>query len=304
MKCVAIAVTVLLIHGQGFAAPVKRRDPGRIGRRGVGNGVNFYSRAREIETGRDLARDVERGARIIEDPVVSEYVSRIGQNLVNNSDARYCFTIKVVRSEEINAFALPGGFLFINSGLIRAADNEAELASAMAHEIAHVAARHYTRQATWEQIVSYASIPLVFIGGLPGYAIQQGAAIATPLAFRKLSRDAEAEADMLGVQYLYKTGYDPSAFVDFFERMARQEKSKPGTIAGMLAVHPALVSRIRAVQKQIQTDLGPQPQYLIQTSEFMLVKERLIAIENGKRVPWKCARPSTPDERPVLRRRD
>ena len=160
------------------------------------------------------------------------------------------------------------------------------------------------RQASWEQIINFASIPLVFIGGWPGFAIQQGAAIATPLAFRKLSRDAEAEADMLGIQYLYKTGYDPSAFVDFFEKMARQEKSKPGKIAGMLAVHPALLSRIRAVQKQIQKDLNPQPLYLIQTSEFTLVKERLISIENGKRVPWKCARPSTPDERPVLRRRD
>jgi predicted Zn-dependent protease len=304
MKGVAIAVTVLMIHGQGLAAPIKRRDPDQIGRRSVGGGVNLYSRKSEIAMGRDLAHDVERRVRVIEDPVVSEYVSRIGQNLVNNSDARYSFIIKVIRSDEINAFALPGGFLFINSGLIRAADNEAELASAMAHEIAHVAARHYTRQASWEQIISFASIPLVFIGGWPGVAIQQGAAIATPLAFKKLSRDAEAEADMLGIQYLYKTGYDPAAFVDFFERMTQQEKSKPGVIVGMLAVHPALLSRIRAVQKQIQRDLSPQPQYLIQTSEFQLVKERLIAIENGKRVPSKNTRPSSSDERPVLRRHD
>jgi predicted Zn-dependent protease len=246
---------------------------------------------------------VERGARLIEDPIVSEYVNRIGQNLVRHSDARYSFVIKVVRSEEVNAMALPGGFLFINSGLVRAAGTEAELAAAMAHEIAHVAARHYTRHASWEQILSYASIPLVFIGGWPGFVIQQGAAAGEPLALRKLSRDAENEADRLGIQYAYQTGYDPVALVDFLERIPREQNGQHGPFARMLASHPPLRSRIRGAQKQIQKNLSPQPQYLVQTSEFQLVKARLTSIENGIRVPWQPAyQPVAADQRPVLRR--
>ena len=189
---------------------------------------------------------------MLEDPVVSEYVNRIGQTLVRNSDAKASFTIKVLRSAEVNAVAFPGGFVYVNSALIRTADNEAELAGALAHEIAHVAARHYTRQASREQIINFAMIPLVFIGGLPGIAIRESAELAKPLAFKKLSRNAEAEADMLGIQYLYKAGYDPTALVDFFEKISAQEKSKPGVFGRMLLSHPALGSRIRSIQKQIQ----------------------------------------------------
>jgi predicted Zn-dependent protease len=309
MKRVAILLTVLMIHNPAWSAPNKQRDPEQIGQREVGKGVNLYSREREFSLGREQALDLEREERVLEDPVVSEYVNRIGQTLVRNSDATVCFTIKVLRSAEVNAVAFPGGFVYINSALIRTADNEAELAGALAHEIAHVAARHYTRQASREQILNFAMIPLVFIGGLPGIAIREGAELAKPLAFKKLSRNAEAEADMLGIQYLYKAGYDPTALVDFFEKISAQEKSKPGMFGRMLLSHPALGSRIRSIQKQIQADLNPRPQYLIQTSEFQLVKERLIAIENGNRVPWRYLSPATQanpasrsDERPVLRR--
>src|SRR5258705_3778339 len=310
MKPLAIFLTVLMMSSPGFAAPKKQRDPEQIGRRQIGKGLNLYSQEREIALGKEQSLDLEREARVLEDPVVSEYVNRIGQNLVRNSDAKVSFTIKVIRSTEVNAVAFPGGFLYIHSALIHAADNEAELASALAHEIAHVAARHYTRQATREQIIKLATIPLIFLGGWPGIAIEEGAAIARPLTFRKLSRDAEAEADMLGIQYLYKAGYDPAALVDFFERLSLREKHRPGVFARMLSDHPALGSRIRSVQKQIDKELAPRPQYVIQTSEFQLVKERLTSIENGNRDPWQYLRaPSlsvtdptgASDERPRLR---
>lgn len=304
MRCLAVLFAILL------AAPCsggdrKERDPDQIGRRKVGGGVNFYSRAHELELGRDLARDVEREAQMIDDPVVSEYVNRIGQNLVNNSDAQFSVTIKVIRSADVNAFALPGGFVYVNSALIRTAATEAELAGALAHEIAHVAARHYTREESLRDIFSLASIPLIFVGGLPAFAIQRGLEIAGPLASRKFSRAAEGQADLLGVQYLYSAGYDPLALIDFLERVSLNEKSNPGVFTAMLSVHPAIPSRIRALQKEIDRDLRPREQYLFQTSEFVKIQERLTAIEGGNYVRWRFPRSPVDgsDTRPVLKRR-
>src|SRR2546423_2405614 len=197
----------------------KKKDPDEIGNRDVGKGINFYSLEKEIGLGKQLAQEVERQAKIIDDPIVAEYVNRVGQNLVRNSDAKVPFTIKVLDSEEVNAFALPGGFFFVNSGLMLKAESEAELAGVMAHEIAHVAARHGTKQATKGEIINLASIPLIFMGGWAGYAIRQGASVAIPLGFLHFSQSLEAEADYLGLQYLYKSGYDPNAFVDFFEKI-------------------------------------------------------------------------------------
>src|ERR1700693_1609127 len=132
-----------------------------------------------------MAQEVERQARIVNDPTISEYVNRIGQNLVRNSDAKVPFTIKVIDSEEINAFALPGGFFFVNTGILLNADNEAEMAGVMAHEIGHVAARHATRQVTRGEIAQIVGsiVPLVAVGGLAGYGIYQVMGVSVPLGF-------------------------------------------------------------------------------------------------------------------------
>src|SRR6266851_2028153 len=257
MLLALLAAAIMLASG-AFAADKKtnkKKDPDEIGNREVGKGVNFYSLEKEIGLGKQLAQEVERQAKIVDDPVIAEYVNRVGQNLVRNSDAKVPFTIKVLDSEEVNAFALPGGFFFVNSGLILKADNEAELAGVMAHEIAHVAARHGTRQATRGTIVNYASIPLIFVGGWAGYAIRQGAGLAIPLGFLTFSRGFESEADMLGLEYMYKTGYDPTSFVDFFEKIQTLEKKKPGTMAKVFSNHPMTDDRIKAAQKNISTIL-------------------------------------------------
>jgi predicted Zn-dependent protease len=305
----------------------KKKDPDEIGNRDVGRGVNFYSLEKEIALGKQLAQEVERQAKIVDDPIIAEYVNRVGQNLVRNSDAKVPFTIKVIDAEEVNAFALPGGFFFVNSGLILKADSESELAGVMAHEIAHVAARHGTRQATRGTIINYASIPLIFMGGWTGYAIRQGAGLAIPLGFLNFSRGFEREADLLGLQYLYKAGYDPAAFVDFFEKIQSMEKKKPGTISKVFATHPMTDDRITEAQKNIQEILEAKPEYVVNTSEFNDVKARLMAMHNRRkpeddkdsnrprlrRTPGTGTDPvgddekkdkGDEDERPTLKRRD
>ena len=259
-------------------------DVTQIGHRNVGNGLNFYSIEREIALGHDLATQVEESTRLVTDPAITEFVNRIGQNLVRNSDSRVPFTIKVIDSGEVNAFALPGGFFYVDSGLILAADTEAELAAVMAHEIAHVAARHATKNMTKQQIWNMASIPLMFIGGPAAYAIAEVASIAVPLGFLKFSRDAEREADMLGLQYDYAAGYDPQAFVQFFERLKAEEKQKHSKIAKMFATHPMTADRITAAQDEIRVYFPDRDSYVVDTSDFEAMKARLIALQGGTRL--------------------
>jgi predicted Zn-dependent protease len=267
-----------------------KQDVSAIGNRGVGKGLNFYSIEHEIALGKQLATEVDRQAKFVSDPVVNEYVNRVAQNLVRNSDAQVPFTIKVIDSDVVNAFALPGGFFYVNSGLILHADEEAELAGVMSHEIAHVCARHGTKQATKGEIIQLASIPaMIFIPySWAGYAIYQGMNFAIPMSFLKFSRDAEREADYLGLQYMYKAGYDPNAFVSFFEKVQAQEKKQPGTIPKAFSTHPPTPDRIEAAQKEISTILPARDEYIVSTSEFDLVKRRLqmlqmnLKVGNGK----------------------
>ncbi len=274
-----------------------KKDPDDIGDRNVSGKVNFYSLEKEIALGKQLAQQVERGSKVINDPVVAEYVNRIGQNLVRNSDAKVPFTIKVLEDPTVNAFALPGGFFFVQSGLILKADTEAELAGVMAHEIAHVAARHGTRQATRGEIAQLATIPLIFMGGAAAYGIYEASGLLVPLSFLKFSRNFEAEADYLGVQYMYKTGYDPTAFVDFFEKIQTLEKRKPGTLGKMFSTHPPTDDRIKKSQEEISA-LKPRPEYVVTTSEFNDVKGRLAMLENQRRPDKTSADPN----KPTLRR--
>jgi|SRR5579872_4012767 len=258
-------------------------------------GVNFYTLDRELAMGREMAAEVERESRLLDDPVVTEYVNRLGQNLARNSDAALPFTIKVIDSDEINAFALPGGFLFVNTGLLLRAQDEAELAGVMAHEIAHVAARHGTRQASRAEIANYATIPLIFLGGWVGYAIRQAASLAVPMGFLEFSRGFEMQADHLGLEYMNRAGYDPLAFVDFFERVETMEKRRPGFVARAFSTHPMSPARIRAAQKEIQNELAAHPEYVLDTSEFHDVKSRLAMLQNRRGI-------ELPGDMPVLKK--
>jgi len=304
-----------------------KEDVEAIGNRSVGKGVNFYSLEHEIALGKGLAQEVERTSKMIDDPVVTEYVNRVGQNLVRNSDAQVPFTIKVIDSDEVNAFALPGGFFYVNSGLILRAQEESELAGVMAHEISHVTARHGTKQATKGEIMQLATIPLILLGpgGWAGYGIYEALQLAIPLSYLKFSRDAEREADFLGIQYMYKAGYDPNSYVTFFERIQADEKRRPGTIPKIFSTHPPTPERISDAQKEIARILPEKDEYIVTTSEFDSVKARLRNVmfarkvqDNGPGKPTLRTKTeqtdkqkqgqttdpsSTDDDRPTLKRR-
>jgi beta-barrel assembly-enhancing protease len=254
-----------------------------IGGRGLGN---WYSTDWEIRTGKQYSMEIEKSAHMVTDPVVVEYVNRVGQNIVKNSDCKVPFTIKVIDSDEINAMALPGGFFYVNSGLIMAADEEAELAGVMAHETAHVCAHHAARQMTKMNYAQIGSIPLIIFtqGSWTGYGIYEAAQLAVPISFLQFSRMDEAEADWLGVQYMYKSGYDPQAFVQFFEKLDSLEKHKPGTLAKVFADHPQTPDRIMHSEEEIATILPARPDYVVTTSEFDDVKARLARIENKRKI--------------------
>jgi predicted Zn-dependent protease len=301
-----------------------KEDVDAIGNRNVSGHVNFFSLEKEIALGKQLAQEVERSSKLIDDPVVTEYVNRVGQNLVRNSDAKVPFTIKVIDSDEVNAFALPGGFFYVNSGLVLRAQEESELAGVMAHEISHVTARHGTRQATKGELMQLASIPaMIFIPySMAGYAMYQGLNLAIPLTFLKFSRDAEREADFLGIQYMYKAGYDPNSYVTFFERIQADDKRRPGTIPKVFSTHPPTPERIENTQKEIARILPARQEYIVTTSEFDQVKARLRNImfsrkatnakdkptlrtktEQSKKQPTGNDPNSTGDDRPTLKRR-
>lgn len=263
-----------------------KEDVNDIGNRNLGKGINFYSLEREIALGKQLAQEVERSSKMIDDPVVTEYVNRVGQNLVRNSDAKVPFTIKVIDSDEVNAFALPGGFFYVNSGLILRAQEESELAGVMAHEISHVVLRHGTKNATKGEIMQLATIPLMLLGpgGWAGYGIYEAAQLAIPVTYLKFSRDAERQADYFGLQYMYHAGYDPNSYVTFFERIQADEKRRPGTIPKVFSTHPPTPERIELAQKEIADILPARPEYIVTTSEFDSVKARLRNIMFARKV--------------------
>jgi len=281
--------------------PGSEKDVNSIGNRGVGKGVNFFSLEKEMAIGKNFAQEIERTSKLINDPVVTEYVNRVGQNLVRNSDAKVPFTIKVIDSDEINAFALPGGFFYVNSGLILHADEEAEMAGVMGHEIAHVAARHWAKNQTKGEIAQFATIPLILLGpgGWAGYGLYEGLNIGMPLTFLKFTRDEEREADYLGLQYMYKAGYDPNAFISFFEKVEAEERRHPGTIPKIFSDHPPTPDRVVKAQEEVSTILPTRDEYLVTTSEFDIVKARLYRIENRNKLDNKKAN----TEKPTLRQK-
>lgn len=292
-----------------------------IGGRGMGN---WYSTDWEIRNGKQYSMEIEKSAHMVTDPVINEYVNRVGQNIVKNSDCKVPFTIKIIDSDEINAMALPGGFFYVNSGLIMAADEEAELAGVMAHEIAHVCAHHAARQMTRMNYMQIGSVPLIIFaqGSWTGYGIYEASQLAIPVTFLQFSRNFEGEADWLGLQYMYKAGYDPQAFIQFFEKLDALEKHKPGTLAKVFSDHPQTPDRIARSEEEIATIMPPRPDYMVTTSEFDDVKARLARIENKRklndkdkgnkptlrRVGGSNNDPNNPnssgDDRPTLSRRD
>ncbi len=304
----AAACIAIVTAGSVWTADKKKDDPSQIGSRDVSKGVNFYSPEKERALGRQLAQEVRRQAKVLDDPLITEYVNRVGQNLVRNSDAKVPFSFEVIDGAEVNAFALPGGYVFVYTGLIKMADEEDEFAGALAHEIAHVAARHMTRNATKGQLAQIGTIPLsIALGGWGGYAARQASGVAIPMTLLSFGRKDEAEADYLGVQYMYAAGYDPNGAISIFEKLEALQRKQPGAISRLFATHPMDSDRIAKTQAEIERILPSRPDYVVTTSEYTRIRERLMAQESGRKITPKNDRPvlkigPPPDERPTIRR--
>jgi beta-barrel assembly-enhancing protease len=299
-RAVLLAFFVRLgLQGQDSKPLEPKKDPEQIGTRDVSKGINFYSIEKEMALGKGMAQQVERTAKLLDDKQITEYVNRLGQNLGRHSDTKIPLTIKVIDSSEPNAVTLPGGYIFVNTGLIRTADTEAELAAAMAHEIAHVAARHGTRQATQSEVTQLATIPLIFMTGVGGLCFRGAATLALPMGNLAISRSNESEADMLGLQYLYKSGYDPLGMVDIFEKILSFDVRKRGKVfSAWVSDHPESSDRLSNVQKNIQALLKERPEYVVNTSEFDNVKAHLAGLD------WNPKPEIAPaPERPTLMRK-
>lgn len=309
MRIAALAlllVAVLPLPAQNQGKGGARKNPAEIGTRKVSGTVNFYSIAQEIALGKQLALEIGKQARLVDDPIVSEYINRLGQNLARNSDVAFPVSFSLIESDEINAFTLPGGFIFVNTGLLKLSGNEAELASAMAHELGHAAARHATRQVSRNQILNVASLPLAVAGGWSGIAARQAANAITPMAFFKFSREFETEADLLGLQYLWKTGYDPAASIDLFESVESTERRQPGSVSKLFLSHPLTADRIEKTQKNIDELLPTRSEYIVNTSEYEAIRSRVngltAAISPGRK-PAAGGAGDSDTERPMLRRK-
>jgi predicted Zn-dependent protease len=289
-RATALFLTTLVVCAAAWAGDNKKKDPGEIGDRNVSKGLNFYSVEQELALGKQLALEVQRQAKIVDDPILSEYINRLGQNLVRNSDVTFPVSFQLIEADEINAFTLPGGYVFINSALVELSANEAELASALAHEVGHVAARHATRQASRDRLMSLGTLPLAVLGGPLAHL---GTNAMMPLASMKFSREFEGEADLLGIQYLWKAGYDPNASVDLFEALASTEKRQPGSVAKLFRAHPLTPERIERTQKNIDKLLPARPQYVLNTSEYEDMRARLETL---------AKKPEEDTKTPTLRR--
>lgn len=306
LKVAASVLVVLMLLPAPAWAGRRHGDVENIGNRDINGRVawifpNFVSLEKEIQIGQQYAQYFEQTARLVEDPVVSEYVDRLGQSLVKHSDAKVPFVIKVLDTDEVNAFALPGGYFYVNKGLILEADNEAELAGVMAHEIAHVAARHATERMTKSQLLQFAALPALFVGGYwTQMAMYNGLGMGLSLAVLGITRKSEEEADQLGTQYLWNTGYDPNGFITFFEKLQAREKEKPGKFASFFRTHPPVEDRIVKVQEEIGY-LPEKDEYIVSTSEFDRVKARLIALDNKLATPGSGSGGGA--KRPTLKRK-
>jgi len=263
-------------------------DPNMIGKRNINKGIwsggilGARGTESEVRLGRQIAAQVDREAKFIDDPIITEYVNRVGQNIVLHSDAKIPFTIKVIDSDEVNAFALPGGFFYVNKGLVLAADNEAELAGVMAHEIAHVAARHAMENDAKRRAINIGLLAGILLGGpIVSNVLYNAGGLIDGLSFLKFTRGAEEEADKLGVQYMWAAGYDPNAMATMFEKLEAKNKKKPGTIAKLFATHPAPPDR-RASAISLAARFPERDEYVISSSEFQRVKNRLLRLSNAR----------------------
>jgi predicted Zn-dependent protease len=279
-----LAFAVCSSGGGAFASPRPQdkrsksdADINAIGHRRIVHDANFYSPEREKELGKALSQAVERSSKLLNDPIVAEYIERVAQNVANNSDAHIPVTVRVIDSDVVNAFTLPGGYQYINLGLLLQLHGEAELASLLARGIAHTALRSAAREATKGELMELATVPLILTPA--------GWSSTIPLTELKIRRQDELDADYFGLQYLYKAGYDPKCFTDFVQRIWGTSSATAKNVPKVLSIFPPLNERLTALQNEIANTLPPRDGAIVSTAEFDVFKERLPAQRPEGTVP-------------------
>ncbi len=273
-----VAGLVLFAAAISFAQKPKNIKPG----------WNLFSPAQDIQLGKEAAAEIEKQVAVVDNPQLVDYVNRIGKKLIAQPEAgQYPYTFKVVYDKSINAFALPGGPSYVHTGLILAADNEAQIAGVVAHEVAHVALRHGTAQVTKAQalqlLAGLGGAMLGGGGGILGQLAQMGAGLGANSLLLKFSRNAESDADLLGARMMAKAGYDPIEMAKFFEKLEAQEQSSGRSIPQFLSDHPNPGNRVKAVSAEVR--LMPARQY---TKGDTADLNRIKGIINGLPVPPKA----------------
>lgn len=278
-----LAFTIWLCGSSALASRphIKKRSKSdanitAIGHRRITHATNLYSLEREKQLGKALSEEVERTSKLLTDPAITEYVDRVAQTVAKNSDARMPITVRVIDSDSVDAFTLPGGYQYVSRGLLLRLAGEGELASVLARGIAHTALRSSTTLATRADILQISTVPLS--NSAPGNSFPSDAALAVPLTSLEMHRDDELDADYFGVQYLYKTGYDPECFLDFVQRIWGSGATATKVPAAFSA-YPPLDERLAALRSEISKILPPRDGATVSTPEFDAFEERLRTIK-------------------------
>ena len=246
-------------------------------------GFNLFSKEQDVQLGKESATEVEKKMKVVDNPELQAYIGTVGKKLTSSADAgEFPYSFKVVVDKSINAFALPGGPMYIHTGLLAAADNESQMAGVMAHEVSHVALRHGTNQASKQQMLQ---LPAMLVGqttgsgGLLGTLSQLGINLGANSVLLKFSRSAETEADLLGTRLMHNAGYNPAELANFFRKLEAEGGNQNKLVEMFMASHPNPGNRVQAVQKEAKS--LPSRSYNGETGQFRSM-QALVAKVAGK----------------------
>ncbi len=244
---------------------------------GINKGqFNIISISQEIKLGKQASKEVEKEMKVVNIPMVRDYINYLGNRLASHSDLKIAYHFGVIEDEEINAFSLPGGYVYVFTGLIDATENESELAGVIGHEIGHIASRHATELLSMQKGINiFASILFNVLGVRITGTQAQLANITATLGVLHYNRSQEKEADDLGLKYMMKAGYNPYSMITFFYKLKKIHKEKPNILTKILSTHPVTDERIERIKREIENMHINEEDFITNTPQFIRIKSLL-----------------------------